>query len=150
MSSDLIVFSHPHFTVEQSSEYPIPGYLILRPTPAPDSLSQLTPDSAKTLGSALSLSYACIEAIINPDVIYCARFGEKVRALHFHLFPRCSVIAAAYRKAHDLSETQDISGPHLLDWIMNQKPHLTFPLSISSVLPLLKKEFQTLSSTYLK
>lgn len=148
MTNHYLIFSTEHYTVEQSHELPIPGYLILKPTQTVDSLSTITTTALHQLGPMMALSYACIEQLINPEIIYCARFGEKVRAIHFHLFPRSTSIGTAYRKAHNLNEHADISGPQLLDWMMNHNIQLNLgdPLD---VLPLFKNKFRQLEHRYL-
>jgi diadenosine tetraphosphate (Ap4A) HIT family hydrolase len=149
MTHPYLIFTNTNYTVEQSREQLIPGYLILRPTPATDSMSTMTKAALNQFGSMLALSYACVEHIINPEIIYCARFGEKVRAIHFHIFPRSKYIGDAYRKAHSLNENADISGPRLLDWIMNNKIQFEISKQVDVSIQLLKNKFLELKNLYL-
>lgn len=149
MTNSFLIFANEHFIVEQSQDHLIPGYLILRPTQAADSITAMTKKAIQQLGPLMALSYACIEKVVNPEIIYCARFGEKVRAIHFHLFPRSRYVGDAFKQALGLHADVSISGPQLLDWLMTHKPILESSQLVSSTIDLLKKEFQALKSLYL-
>jgi diadenosine tetraphosphate (Ap4A) HIT family hydrolase len=66
------------------------------------------------LGPTLAIVTAAIEAVVQPQRVYCTLFSEETRAVHFHLFPKTEWLAAKYFAAHP-HETE-ISGPQLMDW----------------------------------
>ncbi len=111
-----------HFTVEACGTCYVPGYLIVTPRHAVESLSQMNPEALASLGPTLALTTAAIEAGVQPQRVYCALFSEETRGVHFHLFPRTEWLTAKYFTAHP-RETE-ISGPQLMDWARRifQKP----------------------------
>ena len=100
----------------------VPGYLIVMPRDAVESLSQMSPAALASLGQTLAATIAAIEAVVWPQRVYCALFSEEARAVHFHLFPRTEWLTAKYFAAHP--DETEISGPRLMDWArrMFQKP----------------------------
>jgi diadenosine tetraphosphate (Ap4A) HIT family hydrolase len=92
----------------------IPGYLILTPKQAVESLSQMNPKALTSLGPTLAVVTTAIEAIVRLQRVYCALFSEETRDVHFHVFPRTEWLSAKYFAAHP-HETE-ISGPRLMDW----------------------------------
>ncbi|PWT79497.1 MAG: hypothetical protein C5B58_13455 [Acidobacteria bacterium] len=100
----------------------VPGYLIVIPKDAVASLSQMSPAALASLGPTLAATTAAIEAVIQPQRVYCALFSEETRDVHFHLFPRTEWLTAKYFTAHP-NETE-IAGPLLMDWARRtfQKP----------------------------
>jgi diadenosine tetraphosphate (Ap4A) HIT family hydrolase len=111
-----------HFIVEACSACYIPGYLIVTPSDPADSLSQMDTTALAALGPTLAMITAAIEAVVQPQRVYCALFSEKTRGIHFHLFPRTEWLASQYFAAH--SHEVEISGPRLMDWARQtfQKP----------------------------
>jgi diadenosine tetraphosphate (Ap4A) HIT family hydrolase len=103
-----------HFTVEACSNCYIPGYLIVTPRNAVESLSEMNSKVLASLGPTLAMTTAAIKAVVRPERVYCALFSEETRAVHFHLFPRTEWLTANYFAAHP-HETE-ISGPRLMDW----------------------------------
>jgi diadenosine tetraphosphate (Ap4A) HIT family hydrolase len=118
----LPVLANEHFTVEACSTCYIPGYLIVMPRDAVESLSQMTPAALASLGATLAVVTAAIQAVVQPQRVYCTLFSEQTRVVHFHLFPRTAWLTAKYFAAH--SNDTEISGPRLMDWArrMFQKP----------------------------
>jgi len=117
-----LVLANAHFTVEACSNCYIPGYLIVMPRQAVESLAQTTSEALASLGPTLAVATAAIEAVVRPQRVYCALFSEETRGVHFHLFPRTEWLTAKYFTAHP-HETE-ISGPRLMDWARQvfQKP----------------------------
>ena len=105
-----LVYENAHFRVEHSRDCLVPGYLIVTAKCPVDSLADLDDGAAQLLGPTLVLVTKVLEAIVQPEVIYCARFGEEVRALHFHIFPRTS------RMKSEFPSTLSLSGPVVLQW----------------------------------
>jgi diadenosine tetraphosphate (Ap4A) HIT family hydrolase len=118
----LPALANEHFMVEASETCYVPGYLIVMPRRAVESLSQMKPAALAALGPTLAMTTATIEAVVRPQRVYCALFSEETRAVHFHLFPRTEWLTSKYFAAHP-HET-DISGPRLMDWARRtfQKP----------------------------
>jgi diadenosine tetraphosphate (Ap4A) HIT family hydrolase len=116
------LLANEHFTLEACSNCYIPGYLIVTPRQAVESLSQMNSTALASLGPTLAVTMAAIKAVVRPERVYCALFSEETRAVHFHLFPRTEWLTANYFGAHP-HETE-ISGPRLMDWarLIFQKP----------------------------
>ena len=88
MDDNLLIYENKHFRLEQCYTYPIPGYLILNLKIEVRSLSVMTNGALVALGRTLSLAIKAIEAVVKPERVYCAAFGEESNFIHFHLFPR--------------------------------------------------------------
>jgi diadenosine tetraphosphate (Ap4A) HIT family hydrolase len=118
----LAVLANEHFSVEACNTCYIPGYLIVIPRDAVESLSQMNPSALASLGPTLAAVTAAIQAVVRPQRVYCALFSEQTRTVHFHLFPRTEWLTAKYLAAHP--DDIEISGPRLMDWArrMFQKP----------------------------
>jgi diadenosine tetraphosphate (Ap4A) HIT family hydrolase len=116
------VLANEHFTVRACSTCYIPGYLIVTPGDAVESLSQMNPAALAVLGPTLAMTTAAIEAVVQPQRVYCALFSEERRGVHFHLFPRTEWLTSQYFAAHP--HEAEISGPRLIDWARRtfQKP----------------------------
>lgn len=82
----------------------------------------MNPAALATLGPTLAMTTAAIEAVLQPQRVYCALFSEEPCAAHFHVFPRTEWLTRKYFGAHP-HETE-ISGPRLMDWARRtfQKP----------------------------
>ncbi len=115
MNDDLLIFENSHFRVEQSSSVPIPGYLIVIPKNRMDRFSNMAASTADALGRTLFEACRAVEAVIESDRVYVARFGEETKDVHFHIFPRTAWLLAEFRDAHRLPSSP-ISGPLLFDW----------------------------------
>jgi diadenosine tetraphosphate (Ap4A) HIT family hydrolase len=116
------VLANDHFVVEACSTCYIPGYLIVSPRDAVESLLQLNSAALAALGPTLAMTTAAIEAVVRPQRVYCALFSEETRTVHFHLFPRTQWLTSKYSGAHP--HEAEISGPRLMDWARRtfQKP----------------------------
>jgi diadenosine tetraphosphate (Ap4A) HIT family hydrolase len=116
------VLANEHFIVEECKTCYIPGYLIVTPSDAVESLSQMKPAALAELGPTLAITTGAVKAILQPQRVYCALFSEETRAIHFHLFPRTQWLTSQYFAAHP-HETE-ISGARLMDWARHtfQKP----------------------------
>jgi diadenosine tetraphosphate (Ap4A) HIT family hydrolase len=108
------LLANEHFTLEPCNNCYIPGYLIVMPRQAVESLAQMNSEALASLGPTLAVASTAIEAVVHPQRVYCALFSEETRAVHFHLFPRAEWLTAKYFAAHP-HETE-ISGPRLMDW----------------------------------
>src|SRR5215469_10408418 len=119
------VWANAHFRVEPCISCPIAGYLIVSPQAPASSLSQLSAAAQALLGPTLAASTRAVEAVVQPERIYCLLFGEETQSVHFHLFPRTKWLLSEYTLSHP--DDHQVSGPRLLDWARQ-----TFRLPISS------------------
>ncbi|MCX6554295.1 MAG: hypothetical protein NTZ12_04660 [Candidatus Aminicenantes bacterium] len=103
------------FTLEQSLECSVPGYLILRLKGPETSLAELKPDQARALGEMLAAAARAIEAAVKPERVYVLSFCEVERRLHFHFFPRTAWLLKEYFKANDCANAP-VNGPMLFEW----------------------------------
>lgn len=117
-SSGGIIFEDEMFSLEQSVECPIPGYLILRVKGAERALAQLPLDTAKLLGEMLARAAQAIEQAVKPERVYALSFCEIDPRLHFHLFPRTTWLLKEYFKAND-NANDPVNGPMLFEWARN-------------------------------
>lgn len=108
------LFANAHFIVDACGTCFIPGYLIVRPRDAVESLWQMNPAALASLGLRLATVTAAIEAVVQPIRVYCALFSEQAHSAHFHLFPRTEWLTAKYFAAHP--HEMGISGPQLMHW----------------------------------
>lgn len=109
-----VVFENEFFRVERAASCFVPGYLVVSAKESAASLAELKGRAASALGPLLVRVTRAIEEVVSPEVVYCARFGEKERQVHFHLFPRSARLAAEYRSAN--SSPGSLDGPCLLSW----------------------------------
>jgi diadenosine tetraphosphate (Ap4A) HIT family hydrolase len=114
-SKELLIFADEMFSLEQSSECSIPGYLILRLKGPATSLAELQPDQARALGEMLAAAAGAIEAAVRPERVYVLSFCEVERRLHFHLFPRTAWLLKEYFEANDCAN-DPVNGPMLFEW----------------------------------
>jgi len=109
------LFDDECFTLEQSAECTIPGYLVLRLKGPERSLAELEPETAKRLGEMLRRTVAAIEQAVTPERVYVLSFCEVDPRLHFHLFPRSAWLLREYGKANDCAN-DPVNGPRLFEW----------------------------------
>lgn len=88
--------------------YTDPGELILKARRHCESLSELTPEEARALGSWLKAAVGALERTVVAERVYAVSFNERIRHLHFLLLPRTSdmprghVVSDIYRRARNL------------------------------------------------
>jgi len=113
-----MIFENEMFSVGQSTDCPIPGYLILRLKGPETALAQLSPETAKRLGAMLARAANAIEQAVKAERVYLLSFCEVDPRLHFHLFPRTSWLMKEYCKANDCAN-ETVNGPMLFEWARN-------------------------------
>ena len=113
-SDEYLVYEDAYFRAEHSRDCCVPGYLVLSARDPVSSITGLTAGALQSLGSRLALLVGAIEAVVRPELVYCARFGEEVKALHFHLFPRTASMATEFLA--DIGKEAKLNGPLLLNW----------------------------------
>lgn len=138
-----LIFETESFRVEQCLLCPVPGYLILKPKKAVQRCSDLPIDTWRELGEAISTACRAVEAIIRPERIYIARFGEEVGEIHFHIFPRTRWLLDRYRENIN-RPSGPVSGPLIFDWAREtykrNRPH-DFPgIGMEDALQEIKKK----------
>jgi diadenosine tetraphosphate (Ap4A) HIT family hydrolase len=114
-SLKLMIFEDEMFSLEQSAECPIPGYLILRVKGQEIRLAQLPPETAQRLGGMLARAAHAVEQAVKPERVYVLSFCEVDPRLHFHLFPRTAWLLKEYFKAND-NPNDPVNGPMLFEW----------------------------------
>lgn len=112
---ELLLFENDSFTLEQSAECPIPGYLVLRVKGQANSLAQLPAETARALGEMLARAAKAIEETVGAERVYVLSFCEIDHRLHFHLFPRTAWLLKEYFKAN-FNANEPIDGPMLFAW----------------------------------
>jgi diadenosine tetraphosphate (Ap4A) HIT family hydrolase len=118
-----IVYQNSAYRIEHSTAFVLPGYLFVVPQTDVMSLSELSVEALALLGPTLALAMKAVEDVVNPLNVYCAKFGESMTPLHFHIFPRTSWLTEAYHQ--HFPQLKRISGPILLDWVNTDfvRPH---------------------------
>ncbi|WP_342227834.1 hypothetical protein [Rickettsiella endosymbiont of Rhagonycha lignosa] len=115
-----IIYKNNFYTLEHTTSFNIPGYLILffnKNKP----FHEQSPEILSSLGHILALAIFCIKEVIQTNYVYCLSFGEGLKIPHFHLFPRTDQIKAEYQLINPSSIQGNISGPDLFAWIMKSK-----------------------------
>jgi diadenosine tetraphosphate (Ap4A) HIT family hydrolase len=85
-----------------------PGELIVKTRRHCESLAELTPAEAASLGPVLRVAVGALERVVVAERVYAVSFNERVRHLHFLLLPRTAamprghVISDLYRRARNL------------------------------------------------
>lgn len=112
---DFLVARTAHYEVEHCYSCAIPGYLIVSPTAAAESIFELSEPARSELGAILARATSLVTRVVRPLRVYCAQFGEEDSRLHFHVFPRTADVTARF-VAEFPEQARLIHGPVLLDW----------------------------------
>lgn len=115
MGDSRYIYRDDDFIATRAQGNAIPGYLILEPVHAVETIAELAPNVAARLGPLIGQVSAAITAAVGADRVYCLLFAEEKRAIHFHLFPRATWLLEAYR-AHLGSADASVSAPQLFEW----------------------------------
>ncbi|HPF69339.1 MAG TPA: hypothetical protein PLQ13_01615 [Candidatus Krumholzibacteria bacterium] len=116
LKPDYAILADELFTLEHADFCGVPGYLVLRVRSGAQSLGDLSTGRAQKLGVMTASAAGAIETIVKAERVYCLSFCEVDRGLHFHLFPRTSGLAAAWREAAGVGEDAPIDGAALFAW----------------------------------
>ena len=111
----MMIYEDALFSLEQSAECAISGYLILRLKGAETGMAELKADRAKALGDLLARAVRAVEAAVGAERVYVLSFCEVDTRLHFHLFPRTDWLLKEYFKANDC-DADPVNGPRLFEW----------------------------------
>ena len=122
--NNYLIFETDYFTVSQTSDYRVPGYVIILSKAPFTHITEFTPEQAGDLVRCLANAEAIVQQIIEPERIYIMKFGEVNPRIHFHVFPRTSRIATAYEKA--VEDKPPYNGARVVDWIWNNHESLGF------------------------
>jgi diadenosine tetraphosphate (Ap4A) HIT family hydrolase len=92
-----------------------PGELIVKSRRHCESLSELTPAEAGSLGPVLRAAVKALERVVVAERIYAVSFNERVRHLHFLLLPRTAamppghVVSDLYRRVRNVLRKLGVS-----------------------------------------
>ncbi|MDF1838184.1 MAG: hypothetical protein P1V35_09970 [Planctomycetota bacterium] len=112
--SQRIILETEHTTVEQSSGYRIPGYLIVQPKAPCTRIGELTPEQSADLFDCIAKAESLVLDVIQPGRVYVMKFAEMNPQIHFHIFPRTAKMEAAY--LDQVADAPPISGARVTDW----------------------------------
>lgn len=115
MPEKIRLFDDGFFSLEQSGECAVPGYLVLRLKGGAASLAELAPELSRALGEMLARAAKAIEQAVQAERVYVLSFCEVDRRLHFHLFPRTAWLLKEYHQAN-FNAGEPIDGPMLFAW----------------------------------
>lgn len=93
-----------------------PGELIVKTRRHCESLSELTPAEAASLGPLLQAAVRTLERVTVAERIYAVSFNERLRHVHFLLLPRTAamprghIISDLYRRARTLLRRAGVVG----------------------------------------
>jgi diadenosine tetraphosphate (Ap4A) HIT family hydrolase len=96
------------FVSHHTGPYTDPGELIIKTRRHCESLADLTPAEAESLGPVLRSAVQALERVVVAERIYTMSFNERTRHLHFLLLPRTAamprghVMSDLYRRARNL------------------------------------------------
>jgi diadenosine tetraphosphate (Ap4A) HIT family hydrolase len=96
------------FVSHHTGAFTDPGELIVKTRRHCESLAELTPAEADSLGPVLRAAVAALDRVVAAERIYAVSFNERLRHLHFLLLPRTAamprghVISDIYRRARNL------------------------------------------------
>ncbi|RRW42282.1 hypothetical protein EGJ52_17120 [Pseudomonas luteola] len=104
-----------NFSISQSYDFPLPGYLFVECISGVKSLAALTAQDSVELGSVLKRAEHIVETLIKPERIYVLKFGESDQRVHFHMVPRTSKLLEAYLKS--TSDKPPYNGALITAWV---------------------------------
>jgi diadenosine tetraphosphate (Ap4A) HIT family hydrolase len=96
------------FVSHHTGAFTDPGELIVKTRRHCESVAELTPAEADSLGPVLRTAVAALDRVVVAERIYAVSFNERLRHLHFLLLPRTAamprghVISDLYRRARNL------------------------------------------------
>jgi hypothetical protein len=100
--SDLTLLETEHTTIEQSSGYRIPGYLIVQPKAPCTRVGELSADQASDLFSCISKAESLVLEIIKPGRVYVMKFAEMNPQVQAYLL--------------EVDDKPPINGARMTDW----------------------------------
>jgi diadenosine tetraphosphate (Ap4A) HIT family hydrolase len=96
------------FVSHHTGPFTDPGELIIKARHHRESLSELTPEEAQSLGPVLRSAVQALERVVTAERIYAVSFNERIRHVHFLLLPRTRdmprghVVSDVYRRIRNL------------------------------------------------
>ena len=115
MADDFRIFTTEHTTVEQVRQYPVPGYLIVRPKSGCETLAGLAPIEGADLFACIARGEALASELAGAERVYVLKFAEVDRRVHFHVVPRTAAIEAAYLA--EVDDARPVNGARLVAWL---------------------------------
>ena len=107
INPDFWLYHDQYYLIEQCTDCPLPGYLIVKPISGARSLEELTEEEQAALGRVLAKAIRAVKKAVQPVRVYCAQFGEKGGPLHFHIFPRTEEITREYLRERPIDGRHD-------------------------------------------
>ena len=104
----VILDNGPWFVSHHTGAFTDPGELIVKTRRHCESLAELTPEEAASLGPVLRSAVKAIDRVVPAERIYAVSFNERLRHVHFLLLPRTSdmppghVMSDLYRRTRNL------------------------------------------------
>jgi diadenosine tetraphosphate (Ap4A) HIT family hydrolase len=95
-----------------------PGEVIVKLRRHVESLADLTAAEAAALGPILRAAVAAVGRTVQPERVYVASFGERVRHIHFYILPRTASLPAG----HVLSDVYKRGRTLLRGWGLARNP----------------------------
>jgi diadenosine tetraphosphate (Ap4A) HIT family hydrolase len=109
----LVVMENEYFIAGQCRNCDLPGYIILESKVGTERLHGLSARVQPALGATIAALEKAIIATLKPKNVYCAKFGEELSRVHFHLFPRTEAVPRRFLDEHPEGKNR-INGPILL------------------------------------
>lgn len=113
--SPYTVWQSENFSIAQSYDFPLPGYLFVECTSGVTSLSELKAAELAELSHVLQRAESLIDSLIKPARTYVLKLGESDQRLHFHLIPRTKEVLAGYLRSTD--DKPPYNGALITAWI---------------------------------
>ena len=115
------IIENDNFTLLHSGECAVPGYLVLWPRPAVESIADLTDAAAEQFGPILRQAVEAINQVVHPERVYVICLAELEPRIHFHLFPRTRAVTETYRHATGYHDDA-INGLVFMQWARSNLP----------------------------
>ena len=109
------IWQSENFSISQSYDFLLPGYLFVECAAGVKSLAALTAEHSAELGSALKHAEHIVQTLVNPERIYVLKFGESDQRVHFHIIPRTRKVLDAYLKS--VNDEPPYNGALITAWV---------------------------------
>jgi diadenosine tetraphosphate (Ap4A) HIT family hydrolase len=119
-----LIWESEYFTLSQSGEYRVPGYLLLHSKRKVELIADFSWNESTELMRCLALAERLLQELLAPERIYISKFGEVNPQIHFHVLPRTEQLGLAFTR--QTGATEPYNGARLMDWIWNQPSGLGY------------------------
>ena len=118
-----LIHATEHTTIHQAA-YRFPGYLIVTPKSAAETLGALSPEALADFFGALLLAETFVQRVLQPERTYLLKFAEFLPQLHMHVIPRTGFLGKHYEAA--TREPHPYNGAALTAWLWDHHGTLGF------------------------